>query len=576
MKFLRIVYSLVSLALLAACAQEITPTGGPKDEIPPKVVNTDPANERLNYREGKVRFFFDEPVRKPDASKDIFISPFVSRPEVILSDNGKRLTIKINEELRPQTTYVITLNGVRDLHESNLMEEPYSLAFSTGDQLDSLTLQGVIRDAANQPVEEMLVLLFDADSVPGNEIYGKSPAYLSRSNSSGQFSFRFLRDTRYRLFGVKDADQSNSYNVPTEMIAIAQDSIIRPWVERDSAQGDSLLPLTSFLPDEDAPRFKSPIWLGDSLFSLTLNEYPDLRTTRFFTTDTSRLDTFPVDDWAIIPGAEPQLWLGMPGRQFWDLHIEGLQDSLGNRVDSVLRISPSRVKLPEKPLPVTPSLDLLRPAWTFMPYRPMRPDDRTYFALTDTARSDSLRLLFPVNWTSEGLTQVIRPQDPEGTQGVNLLLRVDGAFFFGPDSSAADTTFLFPLSWLKPDGYGTLSGSVIPDSSYDGALVLQLLGPDGTKVVRTFRDTTFAFERLLPGEYSFRVIYDEDGNGVWTPGSLTKFRMPERRKAVPGTITIRANWDFADHVVDLNQEQTAQKAEEEAAPDPDANDKGAD
>ena len=249
-----ILMSLVLVAMLGSCAQELNPTGGPRDEIPPEVVKSDPVNETLNVRDNKLKFVFDEPIQKPDVKKDIFISPFVRRPRVILSDNGKRLTVELGEDLRPQTTYVITLNGIKDLHERNQIEEPYTLAFSTGDQLDSLAFEGDIVNPEGKGVKDMLVLLFDADSVIGNDIRNKRPAYLSRSDEQGHFSFKFLREAPYRVFGVMDEDQSNTWNLPNEMVAISADSVLN-LTPGDSTSLDTVK-LVAFQVDETAPRLR--------------------------------------------------------------------------------------------------------------------------------------------------------------------------------------------------------------------------------------------------------------------------------------------------------------------------------
>ncbi|MEM6804875.1 MAG: Ig-like domain-containing protein, partial [Bacteroidota bacterium] len=59
----------------ATCAKPISPTGGPRDEVPPKVSKTVPENQSLNFTGKEIRIFFDEAVRAPAFDKEIFISP---------------------------------------------------------------------------------------------------------------------------------------------------------------------------------------------------------------------------------------------------------------------------------------------------------------------------------------------------------------------------------------------------------------------------------------------------------------------------------------------------------------------
>ena len=558
---------IIALAFLfGSCAQELNPTGGAKDTIPPKVTKTNPKNETLNYGGGDLKFTFDEPIQKPDVKKDIFISPFVNRPRVILSDNGKRLTLKLEEELRPQTTYVITLNGIKDLRERNQIAEPYTLAFSTGDQLDSLELEGQIVNTEGKGVKEMLVLMFDADSVIGNDILNKRPAYLNRTDESGNFSFKFLRSASYRVFGVADGDQSNTYNQPTEAVAMAADSVIT-LVAGDSSSTNTIR-LTSFVVDDTPPGLRRFFWTNDSTLAVQLSEAIRLSAMTIFVSDTAGTDSLPIAEAAYVPGTDKELWMHIPGGKRWlDLHLIGLQDSLGNGPDSVvlLRIDPSRERSWKEPLSIKPKLLLDLPAIEFLPGRFVSESDRRYFSLTDTASVDSVRKSWELSWMPEGLYQRIRPTSKEAIE-VPLVLRIEGAFFYGEnDSLDRDTVFSFPVQWLKKEGYGTLNGKVIPDSTYDGPLIIRLMGPgEKSGVARSFSDTTFSFTNIAPGDYTFEVIYDADGNGILTTGSLTQYRLPERRKKVPGSISIRANWDFEDHIVDLN----ATAPEPVAEPDP--------
>lgn len=550
---------LLTTAALTNCAQELNPTGGERDKIPPKVLKTSPENEVVNFTGQVLKFTFDEPIQKPDIKKDIFISPFVNRPKVLVSDNGKRMTIDLQEELRPQTTYVITLNGIKDLRERNQIEEPFTLAFSTGDQLDSLELQGIIENTEGKGVEEMLVLLFDADSVIGNDILGKRPAYLSRTDAQGNFSFKFLRSGPYRVFGLADGDQSNTYSSATEAVAMAADSVL--VLDGDSTNLD-VVKLVSFVVDETEPRLRRFFWTNESTLAIQLSEALNLSETTIFATDTLGSDTVWISQVSYIPGADKELWLNLPdGKQWLDIHMMNLSDSVGNTVDSILRVSPDKDREWETPLKVAPKLKLALPAIEFLPGRHISEEDRDLFSLSDTSSFDSARQYFSLEWTEDGFFQRIKPLEKEA-EGIPLVLRIERSFFYSAsDTLFPDTVFTYPVTWLTPDNYGRLTGKVIPDSSYDGPVIIQMKGASG--VVRSFSDTTFSFQNLEAGDYSFEAIYDADGNGILTTGSLVKYRLPERRKKIPGSISIRANWDFEDHVVDLNATTPASPVEEE-------------
>lgn len=556
---LSICCGLVAMIILTTCAQELNPTGGERDKIPPEVVKTNPENETTRYTDQVLKFTFNEPIQKPDIKKDIFISPFVNRPKVTVSDNGRRMTLNLQEELRPQTTYVITLTGVKDLRERNQIKEPYTLAFSTGDHLDSLTLQGTIENTAGKGVADMLVLLFDADSAIGNDILRKRPAYLSRTDAQGAFSFSFLRSASYRVFGIKDEDQSNTYSSVAEAIAMAADSVL--YLAGDSTNPDELK-LVSFIVDESAPRLRRYFWTNESTLAIQLSEALNLSGTTIFATDTSRSDTQWVSHASYIPGDDKELWLDLPGGERWlDIHLMNMSDSVGNTVDSILRVSPDKTRDWEEPLHSKPKLRLDLPGIELLAGRRITESDRELFSLTDTSSYDSARQEFSLAWSSDGFYHRISPLEKEA-EGIPLVLTIDRDFFYTEtDTLFPDTVFSYNTAWLIPENYGRLTGTVIPDSSYDGAFIIQMKGSAG--VVRSFSDTTFSFTYLEAGDYTFEVIYDADSNGILTTGSLSEFRLPERRKPIPGSISIRANWDFEDHIVDLNTREPEPVAIEE-------------
>ena len=51
MKFLKIFTLIISTIIIASCAQIVTPSGGSKDEVEPKVVNYIPNNKSINFKQ---------------------------------------------------------------------------------------------------------------------------------------------------------------------------------------------------------------------------------------------------------------------------------------------------------------------------------------------------------------------------------------------------------------------------------------------------------------------------------------------------------------------------------------------
>ena len=80
---------LFASALMSRCASMMTPTGGPRDSLPPVIVNMTPDNfatGRPTVGHGKIYIEFDEFVQLKDQQKEFFTSPQMTivPPAVIL------------------------------------------------------------------------------------------------------------------------------------------------------------------------------------------------------------------------------------------------------------------------------------------------------------------------------------------------------------------------------------------------------------------------------------------------------------------------------------------------------------
>ncbi|MDX2248918.1 MAG: Ig-like domain-containing protein [Bacteroidia bacterium] len=546
------------------CAQPASPMGGARDEVPPEVVKTIPENQTLNFSGDEVKIYFSEPIRPPAFDKEIFISPFMKRPKIIRSDNAKKITIKFAEDLRPQTTYVITLTEIKDNTEGNSIKESFTLAFSTGDVLDSMELKGkVFAQEESKPVKDMVLMIFDADSIRKNDFKGKRPAYLTKASESGDFAFKYLRDARFKIYGVVDKDQSNSYSQDTEVIAVSEDSLA--VFSRDSAD-QAINKLYAFLPDTFPPRLLNYVWWNAHTISCRFNENLRLDSLKVIMTDTLNQDTAYLEKFSWLGGTDRELVLHTTraNREWSQIHFSGLSDSLKNRMDTVLRVSEARKKTLENPLLAKPETDLENEAWRVFSHRIYTEADSGLIFLSDTSRTDSVRKTFSLTIESKGPTLFLRPAEKIDPQ-IPYILNIEGDYFQSFDTTKTDTVYRYPLKWFDPLEYGTIEGVVKYDTTYNGPIVLQFVNKGG-KVVRSATDTTFAFKLLPPEAYTIRVILDEDGNGVLSPGNLWPFRLPEKIYEDNTPLTIRANWDFEDHIVQIGEKKAAPQASGETKP----------
>ena len=133
-KINNIVSFLAALAL-AACANVVAPTGGPKDTTPPKVTEAKPANRTTGFDGQKIELKFNEYITLTNANQEVLISPPLStKPDI--KQGNKTVSVKFKEPLLPNTTYTIHFgNAIKDFHEGNVFDD-YVYTFSTGDYID--------------------------------------------------------------------------------------------------------------------------------------------------------------------------------------------------------------------------------------------------------------------------------------------------------------------------------------------------------------------------------------------------------------------------------------------------------
>ena len=72
-KFKHIAFLLASLLLLTNCAKRGTITGGKKDTIAPKIINSLPENFTANFKGNEIKINFDELIKVKDINKQLII-----------------------------------------------------------------------------------------------------------------------------------------------------------------------------------------------------------------------------------------------------------------------------------------------------------------------------------------------------------------------------------------------------------------------------------------------------------------------------------------------------------------------
>ncbi len=225
--FLTAVSILVMLTVqqtgLSGCAQIGIPTGGPKDSLPPRLVNASPALKSTNVTGNKITFSFDEYIEVKEAQANVIVSPQPKNNPVI-EYRLKTVTVKLKDTLLPNTTYAINFgNAIADINEGNVLRD-FTYVFSTGKTIDSLTLGGTVALAETGKTDSTLLILLYRNA-PDSAVTKRKPDYITRSDGSGRFTFNNLPEDDFKVYALKDGDGGKTYNAKTEIFAFANDPV---------------------------------------------------------------------------------------------------------------------------------------------------------------------------------------------------------------------------------------------------------------------------------------------------------------------------------------------------------------
>lgn len=211
-----------------SCANTTTPpSGGPKDTIPPVLVEIYPypGATHVPVHKTQLVFKFNEFVTVKD-QQSIFLSPpMEKRPKFRLK--GKSVVVSFENDLDSNRTYTLDItNAIADNNEGN-MYPGYTLAFTTGHVLDSMMITGTVQDCNTlMPLKGVTVMLYkdQADSA----IFKHRPDAAVKTDDWGYFCLRNIQDTVYRLYAVKDDNNDNMYQAENNELIAFWDTLIKP------------------------------------------------------------------------------------------------------------------------------------------------------------------------------------------------------------------------------------------------------------------------------------------------------------------------------------------------------------
>lgn len=571
--------SLFYLIFFSSCANIGSPTGGPKDTIPPVVVKTIPALRSTDFTGSDVRFTFDEYIQSDQVSEKLVVSPPIKKkPQIKMK--GKTMIVEFPQPLRKDATYSLDFkNSIVDNNEKNPMED-FRFSFSTGPKFDSLRVSGVVKNAFTmEPVEKALVMLHRDTSYVA--FIDSIPDYIGSTDKDGAFMIDNISPGKYRLYALTDNDNSLTYNGSSEMIAF-DDSIIVPsakYVIRNDTivKGSDTLVVTGHT--DYRPVSQYLMMFQENKFDQYLDSYKRTEANKceFFFHE-SLNDSFKVNllkpeprtkDWmyletnlkkdSIIVWLTDTILSNNDSLKF-ELHYQAL-DSLSHMVvkkDTVEMVytppktsKPKRRKSEKPEVPTITFLNNINPSAHDI-YRPIRIEAPEPLASFDLSKVklfemiDTVKTLLPieVKRDSNSIRKYYIEQHWE--PNTNYRFEIDSAAaynIYGHPSNKVDIKF----RTQKEDYYGKI---ILNITGLTGAAIVQLLGNDKDEKVlqkiQILENGIVEFPYLKPDKYKIRLIIDSNKNGKWDTGYLAKYIEPEKVVYFQKVIKVRSNFEIKE------------------------------
>ena len=578
---LRAALLLVAAALLLQCANPVAPSGGPRDTTPPSVAASRPVSDTVNVstETQSIRITFSEYVERSTLPGALSITP---SPEGRLQFDwsGRTVNVEVPTTLRDSTTYIVSLGtDLTDAHGVSL-EEPITLAFSTGPRINQGKLVGRVvtprRGEAQGGVDVFAYATPDTAGPRAPRPLPEQPAYRTQTGEDGRFSFDYLREQRYYVVALRDNNRNRRPD-PGEAVAAPP----HPALPADSAAAEVPVPWLLTRSDTTGPSLQQVRALSRQRLRLRFDE-PVRRGTRepeaWVLRDSTTGARVPVTAVYTAPDREEAIVLRTDpmetGRHWVSIETELVTDTLG-----------------QEPRPDTarfgavPQEDTVQTRFrTFVPAEappdtadlyPLLPEEAPGVRFNQAPDSSTLRERLSVRDTVETARSYTLSSDDGRTHRVQTdpplepgeVLEV--AVAAGP--AGPDTTYQRRFYRVSSRRLGALEGRVLrtdttlrvtglersadrtardtaespADSSSE---ILVELRPGETALpVEPRRQTvaagsTFVFRRLPEGDYRFRAVLDRNGNGRWDGGQIQPYVPPEPLTWNGETTEARPRW----------------------------------
>jgi uncharacterized protein (DUF2141 family) len=518
--------------LLASCAKRGSITGGDKDVTAPKILSSTPKNGSTNFDKKEIKITFNEFIKVKDLQKNLIVSPPMKTPITVLPQGGvsKYLTIKINDTLKANTTYSFNFGqSIVDNNEGNVLQQ-FKYVFATGAELDSLTVEGTIKDSYEKEIPNFVnVMLYEVDDKYNDSIvYKEVPRYITNTlDSTKTFKIENVKAGKYKLVALKETTTNYKFDSKKDRIGFYDQTITVP--DKAIFELELFKEVPKFVAKKPTQASGNRVLIGYEGNAKNIKISPKYKEASLAHKITKFADKDSLQLW-FKPIKNDSIQVNVANENYSKDFVVKLK----NQRQDTLKLTSKNTALDFKEtLKIATSVPLEK--WDMAKMNLIKKDSsKVAFTAQYDEFNQNLEILFDKE-ENEKYTFVLQPQAVEDYLG-----------------QKNDSLVRFTASTKNKTDYGNLKLVLQNPKSFP--LIVELTDAKGKVLYTEYaeKNPTIEFLLLEPKKYAIRVIYDTNNNKEHDTGSYLEKRQPEEVFHFPNEIDVRANWDV-EQAVDLGK-----------------------
>lgn len=536
--------------LLAGCAGQVPPSGGPVDKSPPRILTSSPQANQLNFSAKEIRIKFDKYMVERTVESSLYFPPFDLK-DLKIDWSGKEMKIRVEKAYEKNRTYILTIGAGSEDVRGNYLGKAYNIVFSTGSKIDTGMVTGNVYAPKPKPYTVAAYRVTpDIDTLHPDV---NLPRYVTQSNDSGSYALQGLAVGKYRLVCFDDQLRNYMYAPQLDLYSSATHDVVVTKEQPTVNKVDFIVARE----DTSHPQLYSAALANNGLLLLKLSEPIDtshMLPSYFVVRDSATGDTLPADFAARLESNEYNVVVRTSTpvklhRKYFVTATDSLRDLQKNHMS------------------VTNNTVVIEPDSAAARVNPY------YFSFADSAKGltayDTMFCQFVVPYmngipTDPGVSLL----DSAGTPLKGTVTRESNSMFMinlpklsssewytvklDYRSDTKDSVVKRSFMTIDSLSLGEIEGNVTP--SIPGKRVVVAAQKEGGKVFYALADSngSFKFDRIPSGTYTIRA-YVKHGQGMeYFNGKSYPYRFAEPFGVYPGKVKMRARWTTEGIVIRMH------------------------